>query len=98
MRSCGTQRHIVSVFAQQPPLRCVHVMYLVCCSGSLALFIKGHHYNRGTVALDHGCLAQELGFTNLEADRVDNALALDCLQACLDDLELGRVDHKWNLQ
>jgi len=39
-------------------------------------------------------LLDEVLFTTLERDGVDDALALDTLEASLDDVELGRVDHE----
>ena len=47
----------------------------------LALFVEGHHDDRGAVAPAEAGLAQELGLALLERDRVDDALALELLQA-----------------
>jgi hypothetical protein len=46
-----------------------------------------------SIALHELGLALELGFAFLQRDGVDDALALDALQAGLDDAPLGRVDH-----
>jgi hypothetical protein len=59
----------------------------------LALFVEGHHDRGGAVAAHERGLAPELGLALLERDRVDNALALDALQAGLDDAPLRAVDH-----
>ena len=59
----------------------------------LADLVEGHHDHRRAVALDDLRLLDEVGLALLERDRVDNALALAALQAGLDDVELGRVDH-----
>ena len=59
----------------------------------LAHFIERHHHHRGAVAAHQERLAQEFGFAFLHRDRVDDALALQALQAGLDDAELGAVDH-----
>jgi hypothetical protein len=54
---------------------------------------KGHHHHRRTVAARQPRLAQEFGLAFLHRDRVDDALALDALEAGLDDLPFRRVDH-----
>jgi hypothetical protein len=59
----------------------------------LALLVEGHHHRRRAVAAHQRGLAPELGLAFLEADAVDDALALDALEAGLDDRPLGRVDH-----
>ena len=59
----------------------------------LALFVKGHHDHRGAVAPAQFGLAQELGFTLLHADGIDDGLALHALETGFDDLPLRRVDH-----
>jgi hypothetical protein len=59
----------------------------------LALLVEGHHDHRGAVLAAQARLAQELGLALLHRDRVDHALALDALEAGLDDAPLGRVEH-----
>jgi hypothetical protein len=51
----------------------------------LALLVEGHHHGGGAVAAHQRGLAAELGLAFLQADAVDDALALDALQAGLDD-------------
>jgi hypothetical protein len=59
----------------------------------LPLFVEGHH-DRGSAVLAHQSrLAQKLCFALFQADGVDDALALDALQAGLDHAPLGGVDH-----
>ena len=60
----------------------------------LTLFVEGHHHHRRAVAQALGGLAEELGVALLQADRVDDRLALDTLEAGLDHLPLGAVDHQ----
>ena len=47
----------------------------------LALLVEGHHDHAGAVAADGPRLVQEVGFAFLQADRVDDRLALHALQA-----------------
>jgi hypothetical protein len=59
----------------------------------LALLVEGHDDHRGAVAAGESGLLEELRFAFLHRDRIDDALALDALEAGLDDLPLRRVDH-----
>src|SRR5262249_50405383 len=61
----------------------------------LALLVKGHHNDGGPVATDEPGLIEELLLSLLEADRVDDALALDALESRLDDLPFRGIDHDW---
>jgi hypothetical protein len=59
----------------------------------LAVLVEGHDdHGRAVLAAEAGLLA-ELVLALLHGDRVDDRLALDALQAGLDDLELRGVDH-----
>ncbi len=55
--------------------------------------VERHHDDGRPVAADEPGLSQELLLALLEADRVDDALALHALQSGLDDLPLRAVDH-----
>src|SRR5690606_37793185 len=59
----------------------------------LAGFIKGHDHHGGTVALAQARMFLEFLDPFLHGDGVDDALALDALEARLDDVPLGGVDH-----
>ncbi len=59
----------------------------------LALLVEGHHHGGGAIAAHQRGLAAEFGFAFLHGDAVDDALALDALQARFDDAPLGTVDH-----
>src|SRR5574343_1881509 len=59
----------------------------------LAFFVKGHDDYGGAITAGQRGLFEELGFAFLHRDRIDDALALDALQAGLDDFPLRRVDH-----
>src|SRR5574343_1950200 len=59
----------------------------------LAFFVKGHDDYGGTITAGQRGLFDELGFAFLHRDRIDDTLALDALQAGLDDFPLRRVDH-----
>ena len=59
----------------------------------LAVLVERHHDHRGAVlAAQPGVLDERL-LALLERDRVDDRLALHALEAGLDDLPLGGVDH-----
>ena len=59
----------------------------------LPLLVEGHHHRRGTVAADKPCPAQEFLLTVLKRYRVYDPLALDALQAGLQDRPFRGVDH-----
>ena len=55
--------------------------------------VKGHHHHARAVALDQpGALLEDL-LAFLEADGVDDALALNALQPRLDHAPFGAIDH-----
>ena len=55
--------------------------------------VERHHDDAGSVALDPPRLLEELLLALLEADRVDDPLALDALQPRLEHREARAVDH-----
>ena len=55
--------------------------------------VERHHDDAGAVALDPPRLLEELLLALLEADRVDDPLALDALQPGLEHREARAVDH-----
>ena len=55
--------------------------------------VEGHHDDAGAVAADRARLLEELLLALLEADRVDDPLALDALQPGLEHREARAVDH-----
>ena len=59
----------------------------------LAVLVEGHDDDRRAITPGQPRLAQEFGLALLQADGVDDALALDALQPGLDDAPLGRVEH-----
>uniref|UniRef100_A0A0N4ZXP4 EF-hand domain-containing protein n=1 Tax=Parastrongyloides trichosuri TaxID=131310 RepID=A0A0N4ZXP4_PARTI len=59
----------------------------------LAHLVKGHDHHGGAVAQALDGMVAEGVFALLHADRVDDRLALNALQARLDHLPLGAVDH-----
>ncbi len=61
--------------------------------GRLALLVECHHDHAGAVVADPPRLAQELLLALLQRDRVDDALALQALEAGLEDRPLRAVDH-----
>ena len=77
----------------EQPVGAVADRHLARAAVGLALLVEGHHHHAGAVALDGRRLRQEVGLPFLEADRVDDALALQALQAGLDDRPLRAVDH-----
>ncbi len=65
--------------------------------GRLALLIERHHDDSGAVGADVLRALPEHVFAFLQRDRIDDALALQALQACVDHLPLGGVDHERHL-
>ncbi len=59
----------------------------------LADLVEGHHHHGGAIALAQLGVVLELLDAFLHGDRVDDALALDALEARLDHVPLGGVDH-----
>ena len=59
----------------------------------LALLVEGHHDDRCAVAPAQPGVLEERRLAFLERDRVDDAAALDALQAGLDDLPARRIEH-----
>ncbi len=59
----------------------------------LAALVKRHHHHRRAVPADQLRLAHKLLFAFLEADGVHDALALEALEAGLDDRPFRAVDH-----
>ena len=60
----------------------------------LPLLVERHHDHAGAEALDDGGLGEEVGLAFLQADRVDDGLALDALEAREDHRPLRAVDHE----
>src|ERR1700677_1247584 len=60
----------------------------------LALFVKSHHHDGRAITADQGGLLNEFFLAFLEADRVDDGLALDAFQAGLDDGPFRAVNHQ----
>ena len=63
----------------------------------LPLLIKRHDDDGRAIAPAQACLLEELFHSLLEANRVDNRLALHALEPGLDDLPFGAVDHDRHL-
>src|SRR5690606_15337150 len=59
----------------------------------LAGLVEGHHHHSGAILAAQAGLLDELALAFLEADGVDDALALDALEAGLQNLPLGGIDH-----
>ena len=59
----------------------------------LADFVEGHHHHGSAIALAQLGVMLESVDAFLHRDRVDDALALNALQARFDHLPLGGVDH-----
>ena len=61
--------------------------------GGLPLLVEGHDDDGGAVAADRPRVPQERLLPLLEADGVDDALALDALEPGFQDLESRTVNH-----
>ncbi len=59
----------------------------------LARLVEGHDDHCSAIAASQAGLVDEGGLAFLHGDRVDDRLALHALEAGLDDLPLGRVEH-----
>ncbi len=70
---------------------------LVFVGGGLALLVEGHDHSRRSILENSRGILTELRFALFERDRVNDSLALQALEACLDDLPLRGVHHKRNL-
>mmetsp|Transcript_30482 Transcript_30482/g.79140 ORF Transcript_30482/g.79140 Transcript_30482/m.79140 type:complete len:974 (-) Transcript_30482:1460-4381(-) len=79
--------------ADQQVVRALADADLVVEARRLANLVERHDDDGRAVALDDLGLLDEVLLALLEGDRVDDALALAALEARLDDVELGRVDH-----
>ena len=66
--------------------------------GRLPLLVEGHHHHGRPVAADRAGLPEERLLPLLQADRVDDPLALDALQPRLEHLEPRGVDHDRDLR
>ena len=67
----------------QQPVGALADLDLAAGRVGLAAFVERHHDDRGAVAPDESRLAQEVVFALFQADRVDDGLALDALEARL---------------
>ena len=83
-----------SDLVDQDPVSALADADLVLVSRGLALFVEGHHHRRRAI-FEHcrGVLAKLL-FAFFQRDRVDDALALQALEPCLDDLPFRGVHHE----
>ena len=62
-------------------------------SVGLPLLIEGHDHHRGAVTAGEAGLFEEFGLAFLHRNRVDDALALDALEAGLNDVPFRRIEH-----
>ena len=56
-------------------------------------FIEGHHDDPGAVTANEPCLVEKVGLAFLQADGVDDALALNAFETRFDDRPFRAVDH-----
>ena len=59
----------------------------------LTLFVKRHHDSCSTVAANQFSTPEELFFAIFQADRIDDRLTLNTLEACFEDFPFGAVNH-----
>ena len=60
----------------------------------LPSFVEGHDDRASAVAAHPTRFVEELGFAFLQADRIDQRLALDALEPSFEDSPFGAVDHE----
>ena len=70
---------------------------LVVISRGLALLVEGHHHNRRAIFQNFSGVLAKLFFAFLQRDRIDDSLALQTLQPCLDDFPFRGVHHERHL-
>jgi len=80
-------------FLRQQTVRSVSHLPASLECGSLSLLIEEHHHCGSAVTPHQPCFLQEFLLTLLQADGVDNRLALYALQSCLQHLPLRGVNH-----
>eukprot|EP00053_Salpingoeca_punica_P018065 m.175524 g.175524 ORF g.175524 m.175524 type:complete len:1311 (+) comp17350_c0_seq2:4566-8498(+) len=71
--------------------------HAVFFGGGLSLLVKRHDDDGSAVAADDAGLVDELGLALLQADAVDDALALHAAETGFDNLKVGRVDAERHL-
>ena len=62
----------------------------------LAFFIKRHDHHGCAITLAEACLGEKFFLPGLQADRVDDGLALYTFEPCLNHIPFGRVHHDGN--
>mmetsp|Transcript_911 Transcript_911/g.1852 ORF Transcript_911/g.1852 Transcript_911/m.1852 type:complete len:226 (+) Transcript_911:158-835(+) len=67
-------------------------LVLLCCC--LTFFVKSHHHNCCSVLPQQGGVLNEQLLSNLEGDRVHNALSLAPLETSQHNLKLGGIKHE----
>ncbi len=80
-------------FVDQDVVAALADFFLARLGVGLAGLVEGHHHHRGAVAPAQAGVVLELLDAFLHGDGVDDALALDALEARFDHLPLGGVDH-----
>ena len=63
----------------------------------LTFFVERHHDHGRPIPPNQGGLLDEFSLAFLQADAVDDRLALDVLEPCLQHLPFGAVDHDGDL-
>ena len=77
----------------QNPVRALADAHFALDGIRLAFLIESHHHHRGAVAQAQSRMRQERFLAFLEADGIDDALALDAFEARFDHRPFRRVDH-----
>ena len=82
------------VDTHQQLVRPLAYRHFILQGGGLTLLVKRHHDHSGSVLQDLSTFRQEIFFTFLKRDAVDDGLTLRILQPSFDNLPLRRVDHE----
>ena len=77
----------------EQPVRALADRHLALDRVRLTLLVERHHDDAGAVAAHDPRLLEELLLPLLEAERVDDALALEAFEACLEHGPARAVDH-----
>lgn len=76
----------------------ISLSHTLIAGTDLPFFIEGHNDDGGAVAMHLFGVFEEGLFSLLQADAVDDALALAALQTCLDHCKIRRVDTQRHLR
>ena len=78
---------------RQQPIRTLGNGNPTLVAGGLPFLVEAHHHHGSTIALHVAGMTEEHRLALLQRNAVDDALALQALQACHNDIPVARVYH-----